>query len=133
MWESGFYKILLTVTNDEEISTTGGTMLIRMPSPEMTSTDADAPALSKGQDTETSSVGIWGIVMLSAVLGIAVFVLMMKSPEDDELFGGLLNDMGEPDSEGLPTHVDENGMLWRKHDNGEVDWWDRSSMMWKRW
>ena len=43
----------------------------------------------------------------------AVFVLMMKSPEDDELFGGLLNDMGEPDSEGLPTHVDENGMLWR--------------------
>ncbi len=79
MWESGVYKILLTVTNDEEISTTGGTMLIRMPSPEMTSTDADAPALSKGQDTETSSVGIWGIVMLSAVLGIAVFVLMMKT------------------------------------------------------
>ena len=133
MWESGVYKILLTVTNDEEISTTGGTMLIRMPSPEMASADEDAPALSKGQETETSSVGIWGIVMLSLVLGIAVFVLMMKSPEDDELFGGLLNDMGEPDSEGLPTHVDENGMLWRKHDNGEVDWWDRSSMMWKRW
>ena len=133
MWESGVYKILLTVTNDEEISTTGGTMLIRMPSPEMASTDEDAPALSKGQETETSSVGIWGIVMLSLVLGIAVFVLMMKSPEDDELFGGMLDDMGEPDSEGLPTHVDENGMLWRKHDNGEVDWWDRSSMMWKRW
>ena len=108
-------------------------MLIRMPSPEMASADEDAPALSKAQETETSSVGIWGIVMLSLVLGIAVFVLMMKSPEDDELCGGLLNDMGEPDSEGLPTHVDENGMLWRKHDNGEVDWWDRSSMMWKRW
>ena len=133
MWESGVYKILLTVTNDEEISTTGGTMLIRMPSPEMASTDEDAPALSKRQETETSNVGIWGIVMLSLVLGIAVFVLMMKSPEDDELFGGMLDDMGEPDSEGLPTHVDDNGMLWRKHDNGEVDWWDRSSMMWKRW
>ena len=37
---------------------------------------------------------------------------MMKSPEDDELFGGMLDDMGEPDSEGLPTHLDENGILW---------------------
>lgn len=132
-WESGVYKILLTVTNDEEISTTNGAMLIRMPAPDSTSEDENAPAQSKGMDTETSSVGIWGIGLLSLVLGIAVFVLMIKSPEDDELFGGLLNEMGEPDSEGLPTHIDENGMLWRKHENGELDWWDRSSMMWKRW
>ena len=133
MWESGVYKILLTVTNDEQISTTGGQMLIRNPSPDASSQDENAPALSKGKDTETSNVGIWGIAMLSLVLGIAVFVLMMRSPEDDELFGGMLNEMGEPDAEGLPTHIDENGMLWRKHENGEVDWWDRSSMMWKRW
>ena len=132
-WESGVYKILLTVTNDEEISTTGGEMLIRLPSPDSSNQEEDAPALSKGQDTETSNVGIWGIALLSLVLGIAVFVLMMKSPEDDELFGGMLNEMGEPDAEGLPTHLDDNGMLWRKHDNGEVDWWDRSSMTWKRW
>ena len=132
-WESGVYKILLTVTNDEEISTTGGEMLIRLPSPDSSNEEEDAPALSKGQDTETSNVGIWGIALLSLVLGIAVFVLMMKSPEDDELFGGMLNEMGEPDAEGLPTHTDDNGMLWRKHDNGEVDWWDKSSMMWKRW
>lgn len=133
MWESGVYKILLTVTNDEQISTTGGQMLIRNPSPDASSQDENAPALSKGKDTETSNVGIWGIAMLSLVLGIAVFVLMMRSPEDDELFGGMLNEMGEPDAEGLPTHIDENGMLWRKHENGEVDWWDRSTMMWKRW
>ena len=132
-WESGVYKILLTVTNDEEISTTGGEMLIRLPSPDSSNDEEDAPALSKGQDTETSNVGIWGIALLSLVLGIAVFVLMMKSPEDDELFGGMLNEMGEPDAEGLPTHLDDNGMLWRKHENGEVDWWDKSSMMWKRW
>lgn len=133
MWESGVYKILLTVTNEEQISTTGGQMLIRNPSPDASSQDENAPALSKGKDTETSNVGIWGIAMLSLVLGIAVFVLMMRSPEDDELFGGMLNEMGEPDAEGLPTHIDENGMLWRKHENGEVDWWDRSTMMWKRW
>ena len=132
-WESGVYKILLTVTNDEEISTTNGAMLIRMPSTDSSVQDEDAPAQSKGSETETSSVGIWGIVVLSLVLGIAVFVLMMRSPQDDELFGGLLDEMGEPDAEGLPTHTDENGMLWRKHENGELDWWDRASMMWKRW
>jgi len=132
-WGSGVYKVLLTVTNDEEISTTGGTMLIRMPSPEMEFEDEDAPAQSMRENTETSSVGIWGIVMLSLVLGIAVFVLMLKSPEDDELFGSMLDEMGEPDAEGLPTHIDDNGMLWRKHEDGEVDWWDRSSLMWKRW
>ena len=132
-WGSGVYKVLLTVTNDEEISTTAGTMLIRMPSSEMEFEDEDAPAQSMRENTETSSVGIWGIVMLSLVLGIAVFVLMLKSPEDDELFGSMLDEMGEPDAEGLPTHIDDNGMLWRKHADGEVDWWDRSSLMWKRW
>ena len=29
--------------------------------------------------------------------------------------------------------VDENGMLWRRHEDGEVDWWDRASLIWKRW
>ena len=131
-WDSGVYKILLTVTNDEEIKTTGGAMLIRMPSSETTS-EVDSPVLSEGSKTETSNVGLWGIGILSLVLGIAVFILMMKGPEDDHLGVSMLNEIGEPDSEGLPTHVDENGMLWRRHDGGEVDWWDRSSLIWKRW
>jgi len=130
-WESGVYKILLTVVNDEEISTTGGVMLVRMPSPELES--EDAPVLSRGSETDTSTVGLWGIGALSLVLAIAVFVLMMRGPEDDQLEGSMLNEIGEPDSEGLPTHLDENGMLWRRHDGGEVDWWDRASLMWKRW
>lgn len=132
-WDSGVYKILLTVTNDEQISSTNGAMLIRMPSEELVTEDEDAPVLSRGEQTETSSVGLWGIGVLSLVLGIAVFVLMMRSPEDDQLGGSMLDSMGEPDADGLPTHVDENGMLWRRHDDGEVDWWDRSALMWKRW
>ncbi|RJU84797.1 MAG: hypothetical protein DWC02_07605, partial [Candidatus Poseidoniales archaeon] len=132
-WESGVYKILLTVINDEEISTTGGVMLVRMPSPDLESEDENAPVLSRGSDTETSSVGLWGIGVLSLILGIAVFVLMMRSPEDDQLGGSMFNEVGEPDPEGLPTHTDENGMLWRRHGDGEVDWWDRASSTWKRW
>ena len=131
-WDSGVYKILLTVTNDEEIKTTGGTMLIRMPSAEVT-TDDDAPVLSRGEETETSNVGIFGIGILAIVLGIAVFVLMMKGPEDDQMGNIMLDEIGEPDAEGLPTHEDDNGMLWRRHNDGEMDWWDRSSLAWKRW
>jgi len=131
-WDSGVYKVLLTVTNDEDIKTTGGAMLIRMPSSEIT-TDEDAPILSEGDETETSSVGLFGIGILALILGIAVFVLMMKGPEDELFVGSMLNEIGEPDAEGLPTHEDENGMLWRRHDGGELDWWDRSSLMWKRW
>lgn len=132
-WDSGVYKILLTITNDEEISTTAGTMLIRMPSPDSNAKDIDAPVLSEGSETETSNVGLWGIGVLSLVLGIAVFVLMMRGPEDEHMGSSMLNEVGEPDADGLPTHLDENGMLWRRHDDGEVDWWDRSSLTWKRW
>ncbi|MBT4066872.1 MAG: hypothetical protein HOE76_06610 [Euryarchaeota archaeon] len=131
-WSSGVYKILLTVTNDEEIRTTGGTMLIRMPSPSKVK-DVDAPVLSEGSETETSTVGLWGIGVLALVLGLAVFVLMMRGPEDEHMGSSMLDEIGEPDAEGLPTHLDENGMLWRRHDDGEVDWWDRSSLNWKRW
>ena len=107
-------------------------MLIRMPSPDVT-TDDDAPVLSRGEETETSNVGIFGIGILALVLGIAVFVLMMKGPEDDQMGNIMLDEIGEPDAEGLPTHEDDNGMLWRRHDDGEMDWWDRSSLTWKRW
>ena len=103
------------------------------PSPDSEVEDEDAPVLSQRDETETSSVGIYGIAVLALVLGIAVFVLMMRGPEDDHMGGGMLDEIGEPDAEGLPTHVDENGMLWRRHSDGEVDWWDRSSLTWKRW
>ena len=104
-----------------------------MPSEELVTEDEGAPVLSRGEQTETSSVGLWGIGVLSLVLGIAVFVLMMRGQEDDQIGGSMLDSMGEPDADGLPTHVDENGMLWRRHGDGEVDWWDRSALMWKRW
>ena len=95
--------------------------------------DEDAPRISIGAETETSTVGLWGIGALSLLLGIVVFVLMMRGPEDDELSSSMLDENGEPDAEGMPTHIDEQGMLWRRHPDGEVDWWDRSSLMWKRW
>ena len=110
-------------------------MLVRLPSSEMTIEESEeVPQQSKGSETTTSNVGLYGIGALSLVLGIAVFVIMLRGPDEDELMiGAMLDEHGEPDSEGLPTHIDESGVLWRRHEDGEVDWWDRASMMWKRW
>ena len=134
-WVPGVYKILLTVTNHEGIKSTEGVMLVRLPSSEMTIEESEeVPQQSKGSETTTANIGLYGIGALSFILGIAVFVIMLRGPDEDELMiGAMLDEHGEPDSEGLPTHVDESGVLWRRLEGGEVDWWDRASMMWKRW
>jgi len=109
--------------------------LVRLPSSTITAEESEeVPQQSKGADTTTSNVGLIGMGALSLILGIAVFVIMLRSPEEDELLvGAMLDDQGEPDSEGMPMHTDESGVLWRRNEDGEVDWWDRVSMMWKRW
>ena len=132
-WASGVYKILLTVTNDEEIRTTDGEMLIRIPSEDSNIPDDQSPVLSNGEDTEASKSGIWGILLLSFVCGLAVFLIMVRSPIDDEIGLASLSSPIEPDAEGLPTHLDESGILWRKHEDESLDWWDTSTMSWKRW
>ncbi len=133
-WAPGVYRVLLTVTNSENIVSTEGAMLVRLPTAEdAANADSGAPVQSRGEETETTSVGIWGMVVLSMVLGIVVFMIMVRSPEDDELGLSMLNDMGEPDSEGLPTHVDESGIVWRRHTDGEMDWWDQNTLSWRRW
>ena len=40
---------------------------------------------------------------------------------------------GSPDSEGLPTTVDDEGVLWRQHPDGNHDWWDQDLRIWNRW
>ena len=131
-WNAGVYKILLKVTNNEQISTTGGEMLIRLTNEDLTSEDSDAPTISQGQDTETTKVGLYGVIGISIILGIIVFVIMSRG-KSDELLSGLMGEEIIPDSEGLPTHKDESGILWRRHPDGELDWWDKLTYSWKRW
>ena len=57
----------------------------------------------------------------------------MSRGKSDELLSGLMGEEIIPDSEGLPTHKDESGILWRRHPDGELDWWDKLTYSWKRW
>ncbi len=129
MWGSGVHKVLLKVTNFEEISTTQGAMLVRLPSTEIA--DVDAPVISEGEDTQTSNVGIYGIIILALFLGVLIFVVTMNNAPSDEIMSSMMQI--EPDSEGLPTHLDDEGILWRRHEDGELDWWDESTYSWRRW
>jgi len=132
-WPAGVYKILLKVTNSEGISTTKGLNLIRVPASDASAEElATQPVQSVGSETETQSVGWYGIGGLSLLVAILVFMMLVKQPvtNDDEID---LNQMLVMDAEGLATHVDETGIIWRQHLDGGVDWWDEATGMWQRW
>ncbi len=132
-WSAGVYKILLKVTNSEGISTTKGLNLIRVPASDSSDEElATLPVQSVGSETETQSVGWYGIGGLSLVVALLVFLMLVKQPtsNDDEIdlnHGMMMN------AEGLATHVDEAGVTWRQHLDGGVDWWDEATEMWQRW
>ena len=80
------------------------------------------------------------LLVVALIVAVVVFVLLVRIQEDDELLTlpelgpapQILND-GSPDPEGLPTVVDDEGQLWRKHPDGTLDWWDSAYNIWQRW
>jgi hypothetical protein len=132
-WPAGVYKILLKVTNSEGISTTKGLNLVRIPASDASDEElATQPVQSVGSETETQSVGWYGIGGLSLLVAIIVFLMLVKQPlpNNDEID---LNQSMLMDAEGLATHVDEKGVIWRQQPDGGVDWWDEGTGMWQRW
>ena len=137
---AGAYLITLEVITEKMISSTEGTNLIRLPGVDLTAEERDSlPSTSLGSDTETESVGWFSIGALALVVSILVFVLLVRSREPEALELPSLGPTpqvladGSPDTEGLPTTVDDQGDLWRQHPGGEVDWWDREWRIWHRW
>ena len=131
----------LKVTNMENIASTQAVNIVRLPAAELTPDEQEAlPSQSFGDETVTEDVGWYTIAVLGLVVAIVVFVLLVRVREDDELLTlpelgpapQILND-GSPDPEGLPTVLDDDGQLWRKHPDGSLDWWDPTYNIWQRW
>jgi hypothetical protein len=40
---------------------------------------------------------------------------------------------GTPDAGGLPAITDDQGILWRQHPDGALDWWDATWQIWQGW
>ena len=137
---AGAYLISLEVVTEKMISSTEGVNLIRLPAADLSANEtASLPSSSLGMDTPTESVGWLSISALALVVSIIVFVSMVRSKEPEALdlpsigpTPQLLPD-GSPDTGGLPTTLDDQGVLWRQHPSGEVDWWDQEWSVWHRW
>ena len=43
-------------------------------------------------------------------------------PVNEEEIGNL--------AEGLPTYTDPQGITWRQHEDGSMDWWDGAEGIW---
>ena len=137
---AGAHLITLEVITEKMISSIQAVNIIRLPATELTPEEtASLPSSSLGADTPTESVGWLSIGALALVVTVLVFFLLVRNraPEPLELPSlgptpQVLED-GSPDTQGLPTTLDDQGVLWRQHPDGSVDWWDGDWSIWHRW
>ncbi len=138
---AGVHLVVLKVTNLENIASTQAVNIVRLPASELTKEEQEVlPSQSFGDETVTDDVGWYTIAVLGLLVAVIVFVLLVRFRENDELLTlpelgpapQILND-GSPDPGGLPTVLDDEGQLWRKHPDGSMDWWDSTFNIWQRW
>ncbi len=137
---AGAHLITLEVITEKMISSTEGVNLIRLPARDLSANEmASLPSSSLGMDTPTESVGWFSIGALALFVSIIVFVVLVRNKEPEALELPALGPTpqvladGSPDTQGLPTTLDDQGVLWRQHPGGEVDWWDQEWSIWHRW
>ena len=137
---AGAHLITLEVITEKMISSTEGVNLIRLPGKDLSANEtASLPSSSLGMDTPTESVGWFSIGALALFVSIIVFVILVRNKEPEALELPALGPTpqvlpdGSPDTQGLPTTIDDQGVLWRQHPGGEVDWWDQEWSIWHRW
>ena len=135
MWLPGIHRIIVNVTNSEGISATNGVNLVRMPPLDNgnlstwgnESVTSSWPVRSGGE-VESEYMGYIG-TGIGMLLLFLISVLVLKRFGDD-MQGDFSTSKSTISSEGLPTHRDEDGHLWRQHPDGQIDWWDETANMW---
>ena len=135
MWLPGIHRIIVNVTNSEGISATNGVNLVRMPPLDNgnlstwgnESVTSSWPVRSGGE-VESEYMGYIG-TGIGMLLLFLISVLVLKRFGDD-MQGDFSTSKSKISSEGLPTHRDEDGHLWRQHPDGQIDWWDETANMW---
>ena len=81
-----------------------------------------------GGEVESEYMGYIG-TGIGMLLLFLISVLVLKRFGDD-MQGDFSTSKSKISSEGLPTHRDEDGHLWRQHPDGQIDWWDETANMW---
>lgn len=138
---AGVHLISLEVINNELISAIEAVNLVRLPGSDLTDEEkSSSPSRSYGEDTETESVGWISIGVLGLVITLLSYLILVRVKDDVEQLpmrdlgpAPMILSDGSPDTEGLPTTTDDDGVLWRQHPDGNHDWWDTELRIWVRW
>ena len=134
MWMPGIHRIIVNVTNSEGISATNGINLVRIPplNENMStwgneSVTSSWPVRSGGEiEPEITGYIATGIGMVLLLLISMIILRKFGNDMDGEFKTSKTN----IDADGLPTHTDEEGHIWRQHPDGQIDWWDANANMW---
>ena len=125
MWLPGIHRIIVNVTNSEGISATNGVNLVRMPplGDQNLSTWGNESVTSSwpvrsGGEVESEYMGYIG-TGIGMLLLFLISILVLKRFGDD-MQGDFSTSKSQISSEGLPTHRDEDGHLWRQHPDGQI-------------
>jgi len=132
-WEPGVHRIILTITDNMNIRATQGYNLVRLPPIGGNSTFIANETEMSAWPTRSSGVvdsGImgYGITSVSLIIFFLLSVIILKrfgnkTAKEEEF-------EGPPDADGLPTFLDDEGHQWRRHPDGQVDWWDSKIGQW---
>lgn len=138
---AGVHLITLEVINNEQIRTIHGLNLVRLPGLNVSEDEAATlPSRSFGENTPTKSVGWISIGVLGLIVCVVVFMLLVRVKDETNV--GALRNLGptpmiladgSPDTQGLSTMTDGEGVLWRQHPDGSTDWWDNQLRIWHKW
>ena len=146
MWGPGVHKIRTTLTSPQGRTTTVALNVIRLPpapdaSLDVLNASGDPerwPSVSEGDGYEPTPmlyslsatiamVGSGGFIV-ALILGLLAGSRFTGEKREQDLWDSIPI---APDSEGMPTYVDESGVHWRQQPDGSVDWWDSSQNVWQ--
>jgi hypothetical protein len=157
LWDPGVHKVRVTATNPQMQATTFGVNVVRLPPFDPTdpslgniSDDASWPSSSSGEEYEATPLFLnleasaaaigGGGILFGLIFGIFVGLLLTRgnstSRRLEEVMEAAAPSMNEGEiediAEGLPTYTDPQGIIWRQHPDGAMDWWDGAEGIWAK-
>jgi hypothetical protein len=149
-WAPGLHKVRVTLTSPQGQATVDGVNIIKVPPINLSASELDNvsgenwPTHSAGAgyqpepilgNSATSAAAVASVGLVVAVLlGLLAGLMLTRKKSEagyDEVYGGVeVEQYAQSEADGLPTYTDPQGVVWRQHPDGSMDWFDPQSGQW---